>query len=219
MITYKQLNQIILESYREDLEKGYSIIHNKGGVKVHDVRMHDAMTNLGQGTKWKTAENTHEGQDTFERYTGLDKYGNQKNRDGESRFERGEYRDYDAPNEKKVYVVHAKDENGNPAKYKFHHDGAEYYDKDYNEVDLHKLVKTNHELKNVKEFQGEHPALTSDENYERHKHYFRNNANLVHAYFNDERTPVSEVKEGLKSKKWWEKAAAEKAIKSRRIVK
>jgi hypothetical protein len=165
MIKYKELIQVITESVNDD----YSVIHDKNGIKVHEVKTHDGMKSLGKGTVWDTANNSKEGKKAFDDKTGYTDWGNdivKKTVDNSTGYRGDTYKEYygrehyEPEEEKKIYVVHAKDKNGKTAKYKFHHDGVEYYDKNYNEVNLHELVKRNPELKNVKEFQGYHPALT-----------------------------------------------------------
>ena len=70
----------------------------------------------------------------------------------------------------KLYIVHGKDDKGNPHRYTIVPHAKEYRDEADNQVGAHEITKRNPELKNVKELQGTHPALTSDENFHKHLH-------------------------------------------------
>lgn len=103
----------------------------------------------------------------------------------------------DYNSEGKIYHVKARDENGKMAKYQFHHESGQYMNSKDEDVDLHELVKRNPELKNVKEFQGKHPALTSDKNFDRHAHEFFKSHNLASATLKDERIKPKHIDEAL----------------------
>ena len=68
----------------------------------------------------------------------------------------------------KLYIVHGKDEKGNPHRYTIVPHANEWRDELDTQLGAHEIIKRNPELKNVKELQGTHPALTSDVNFHKH---------------------------------------------------
>jgi len=89
---------------------------------------------------------------------------------------------FNSYNEKgKLYLVHARDENGNIKKYLFHHEGLsgtpEYNDSKNEPIEnIDNFIERNPELREVKEWQGKHPRFTSDENFNKNfKELLHNN--------------------------------------------
>jgi len=167
----KKFNELIIkiqESFGAKEGSDYHTIHDSNGVEVHDVRTHEGMMKLGKGTEWEGSGNTPHDKQKFEDNIGISKYNNviaKGTADPSTGYHGDSVRDYygdshyEPKDEQKENVVHLKNAQGGTDKYKFHHDGEYYVDKDNNEVDPHNLVKKHPELKNVKEFKGQHPAF------------------------------------------------------------
>ena len=121
--------------------KGAETIHNANGLQVQHIKTEEASKHYGSGTKCCTSARED---NMFNPYTKDVKGGG------------------------KLYIVHGKDEKGNPHRYTIVPHANEWRDELDTQLGAHEIVKRNPELKNVKELQGTHPALTSDENLHKH---------------------------------------------------
>lgn len=154
---------------------GAKLIHDENGVTVHEVNTHDAACKLGAGTDWCTAKPTKDSRNIFHDYTGTTE------------------NEEEPEDDKKLYVVHAKDKNGKIQKYQFHGESAQYMDKNDEPVDVHELIKNNPELRNVKSFKTIHPAFADDESFKKNwKHIFHRHGDATIA---DPRTSKENVDE------------------------
>ena len=120
---------------------GAKTIHESPGLVVQHIKTAEASKHYGKGTTCCTANKSG---NMFNHYTKDVKGGG------------------------KLYIVHGKDEKGNPHRYTIVPHANEWRDELDTQLGAHEIVKRNPELKNVKELQGTHPALTSDENLHKH---------------------------------------------------
>jgi hypothetical protein len=125
--------------------EGADKIFEKNGITVHHLKTKKAACLYGKNTKWCTASTNEDGTPS-----------------NDNMFDR-----YNASGP--LYFVRARDENGKIAKYQFQHEnGGQYQDEKNHPIDVNEFLKRNPELRNVSQWQGKHPAFTSDENFDKH---------------------------------------------------
>lgn len=130
-----------VESIPQEVRDEAKLVHNSGALKVQRIDSQRAACHFGSGTKWCVSAKD-EG-NMFPEYTAQGNF----------------------------YIAYGNDSEGKPHRYGIHFEGLdgtggrpEFRNEADVSVSPKELVEMNPELKNVKEFQFKHPALTSDEN-------------------------------------------------------
>lgn len=131
------------ESATPEERKGAETIHNSNGIQVQHIKTEAASKHYGSGTKCCTAERD---KNQFDYYTKI------------------------AKGEGNLYIIHGKDEKGEPHRYTIIPHVNEWRDEINTQLGAQEIVRRNPQLKNVKKLQGEHPELTSDKNFDEHVH-------------------------------------------------
>ena len=166
--------------------EGADKIFNKGNVTVHHLKTHKAACDMGEGMGFCTAGRDKGGKSHFDNYTR-----------GENDPEATE----DEKNNRKLYMVHAKDpKTGKIERYQFNHANGQYMARGNTPIDVHELVKHNPELKDVKEFKGQHPAFASDKEFEEHKNGKFMIGDLAHATLHDPRIKQADLHKAMEDK-------------------
>jgi hypothetical protein len=163
--------------------EGADKIFSKGNVTVHHLKTHKAACDMGEGMGLCTAGRDSGGKSMFDTYTR-----------GENDPEATE----EEKNHRKLFMVHAKDpKTGKIERYQFNHANGQYMAKGNTPIDVQALVKHNPELKDVKEFQGQHPAFASDKEFAEHKNGKFMTGQLAHATLHDPRIKQADLHKAM----------------------